>query len=402
MSDIRNDFPLFKDQSKDRNLIYFDSAATTQKPDVVIKEIANFYAHHNAITHRGIYTLAEEATTRFEKVRTTVADFLNTKPSAIIFTSGATHGINLVAGSWGNKYITEGDEVVITAVEHHSNLLPWQQLCKAKKAVLKIIPLHPDGLLNYEEAERLITEKTKLVAVVHTSHFLGITLDVKRLAKYAHKVGAKILVDATQSVPHGDVKVPSLDCDFLVFSGHKMLGPTGIGVLYVKQELQELMPPYEFGGGMVYEADYHDAQWLNGPRKFEAGTPPIAQVIGLGKAIEYLQHVYKNQDIKRRAHELCSQALKGLLSMSHVTVIGPHKTLEQSATLLSFGIHNMHAHDVAHYLSEHGICVRAGHFCAQPLAKRLGLDAAVRASFFMYNTTEEVNYLLEVIKKLKA
>ncbi len=398
---IRRYFPILNTKMNNHPLIYLDNAATTQKPASVIDAVTGFYTSHNATVHRTIYGLAEQATKMYEEVREKVANFIGAQfSSEIIFTKGTTEGINFIATAWGRKHIAEGDEIVISAVEHHANLLPWQQLCHEKNALLKIIPLLPNGTVDMRKAQELITKKTKLVAVVHISNVLGTNVDVKTLAQYAHTVGAKILVDAAQSVPHHPVDVKDLDCDFLVFSGHKMFAPTGVGVLYIKKDLHDSVDPYQFGGGMVYEADYQHATWLPAPQKFEAGTPPIAQVIGLGAALDFLAQEIDFKELIIHESSLCAQFIDGVSSLPRVQLLGPVSELKQKGHLVSFIVEGIHAHDVAAFMDSYGICVRAGHHCAQPLAKQLGLDATVRVSFACYNTTQEVERVLEVLDKM--
>lgn len=399
MHKMKQQFPILTTRMNDQPLVYLDNAATTQKPQSVIDALSNFYSNANANIHRGVYTLSEDATTLYEGVRQQVAQFIGAETQEIIFTKGTTEGINFIASTWGRGNVQEGDEVVISALEHHSNLLPWQQLCREKKAALKIIPLTPQGLLDMDEASRLITAKTKIVAVTHVSNAIGTEVDVKALANLAHNADAKILVDAAQSVLHQKVDVKELDCDFLAFSGHKMYGPTGIGVLYIKKELEESIPPYQLGGGMVYEAGYQEATWLKAPQKFEAGTPPIAQAIGLGKAITFLSDIGFDT-ISALESSLCRQLIEGLLQLPSVTVLGPIQELKNKGHMASFTVEGVHAHDVAAFVSLYGICVRAGHYCAQPLARELGIDAAVRVSFACYNTPEEVDFFLDVLKKI--
>jgi cysteine desulfurase/selenocysteine lyase len=399
MHKMKQKFPILATRMNDQPLVYLDNAATTQKPQSVIDALSNFYSNANANIHRGVYTLSEDATTLYEAVRQQVAQFIGAEAQEIVFTKGTTEGINFIASTWGRENVHEGDEVVISALEHHSNLLPWQQLCHEKKAVLKIIPLTLQGLLDMDEASRLITAKTKLVAVTHISNAIGTEVDVKGLASLAHNAGAKILVDAAQSVLHQKVDVKELACDFLAFSGHKMYGPTGIGVLYIKKELEGSIPPYQLGGGMVYEAGYQQATWLKAPQKFEAGTPPIAQAIGLGKAITFLSDIGFDT-ISALESSLCRQLIGGLVKLPSVTVLGPIQELKNKGHMASFTVEGVHAHDVAAFMSSYGICVRAGHYCAQPLARELGIDAAVRVSFACYNTPEEVELLLDVLRKI--
>lgn len=399
MNNIRADFPYLEKKRNNSSLIYFDSAATSQKPHSVISAISDFYSYHCSNVHRGIYHLAEETTAAYENVRNKVAQFIGARDHEIIFTRSATESINLVATAWGNEHIKEGDEIVISALEHHSNLLPWQQLCNQKKAKLIVIPVLDNGMLDMQKAAQLITSKTKMVAIVHVSNFIGTHIDVSAISKLARKVGCPVLVDAVQSVAHQSVNVNDLGCDILVFSAHKILGPTGLGILYMKDSFARTVPPYQYGGFMVYEADYHHATWQKPPRKFEAGTPPIAQVIGLGAALDYLKKIDFNA-LRQHEAALCARLIDGLSKMGNVRILGPIEQLKEKGHLVSFVVHNMHAHDVAAYLDQFNICVRAGHQCAQPLARRFELDAAVRVSFYAYNTLEEVDFFLEKMNQL--
>jgi cysteine desulfurase/selenocysteine lyase len=397
----KNDFPIFHKKSQDQDLCYLDSASTSQKPQQVLDALMFFYATKNANIHRGTYTLAEEATQAYENVRKQIAQFMSAHDAEIIFTSGTTEGINAVAATWGTKHINAGDEIVTTELEHHSNLLPWQRLADQKKAILAIIPVLSNGMLDMQKAAELITKKTKLVAVSQVANALGTHVAIKTLIKYAHQVGARVLVDAAQSVPHQKINIHELDCDFLAFSGHKMLAPTGVGILFVKKELHDQMPPYQLGGGMVFEVGLHTAKWLKAPHKFEAGTPPIAQVIGLGTAIEYFQQI---DLLKLQQYEaaLCAQLIDELLKIKKIRIYGPIEQLRQQGHMVSFTIDGMHGHDVAAYLDQFGICVRAGHHCAQPLMMKIGVDALVRASFYgVYNSEEDVAKLIHALKKLE-
>lgn len=393
---IKKDFPLLAST----NLIYFDNAATTHKPQEVIDAISSFYSRDYASVHRSIYKLSEFATEQFEKVRTDVAEFIGAQPEEIIFTQGTTHGINFVATAWARETLKPGDEIVLTELEHHSNLIPWQQVSVHTGALLKFIPSKPDGSLALENLNEIITERTKLVTVVHVSNALGTHNDIVTIAKQARSVGAHILIDAAQSIPHQKIDLKTLDVDFLVFSGHKLLGPTGIGVLYVKKEIQPKVPPYQFGGGMVFHADYDAATWLKSPYRYEAGTPPIAQVIGLGAAIRYIKKNINFDHLKIHEALLCSTAIVGLKKIPGVTLLGPIEQLQQSGHLISFTLKGHHPHDVGAYLDTHGIAVRAGHYCAQPLAQKLGIDGSIRLSFYAYNSREEVEYCLEILKKI--
>jgi cysteine desulfurase/selenocysteine lyase len=397
----RDDFPIFKRSINGKPLIYLDNASTAQKPHVVLDAMHDFYTQHYANIHRGIYTLAEEATTLYEDVRINVAKFLHARdPKEIVFTHGTTEGINLVATAWAAAQLQEGDDIVVTAMEHHANLLPWQYLAQQYKCILKYIPVQPNGTLDLEQLGNLLTPRTKLVSVTQISHVLGTHNDISSIIKQAHAVGARVLVDAAQSAPHLSINVQELGVDFLVFSGHKLMGPTGAGILYIRQELHDHMQPYQRGGGMVADVNYTSARWLPVPYRLEAGTPSSAAVIGLGAALDYLRHITIDQ---LRDHEaaLCAQLIEGLSTISGIRVLGPQEQLRQQGSIVSFTVNGMHAHDVAAYLDSYGICVRAGHHCAQPFVRSLGIDACVRVSFYGYNTHEEVYYLLEALRSLR-
>lgn len=400
MKNIRSDFPILAKKINTHPLIYLDNAATSQKPQQVIDALTAFYTKHNTNVHRGVYAFAEEATTLYENARVAVARFLNASADEIVFTSGTTHGINAVAFGWALHHIHAGDEIVLTELEHHSNLVVWQQIAHVRKAHLKFIPVLPDGTLDLSHLDSLLTKKTKLVSIIHVSNALGTHNPIEVIIKAARSVGAYTLVDAAQSAPHQKLDVTTIGCDFLVFSGHKMLGPTGIGVLYVASRMHDQMQPYQFGGGMVYDVDYQRATWQKAPHKFEAGTPPIAQAIGLQAAIEYL-HKNVNFD-ELRAHEaaLCTRVIDELSKIKKIRLLGPIEQLRESGHLVSFTVDGTHAHDVAEYLNKYGVCVRAGHHCAQPLAKKLGIAASVRASFYAYNTLDEVERFLELVNVL--
>ncbi|MCL4229842.1 SufS family cysteine desulfurase [Candidatus Dependentiae bacterium] len=396
----RSDFPLFKRPYFGRSLIYFDNASTTQKPQAVIDALIDFYSYRNANIHRGIYTLAEKATAQYEQVRKKVATYIGARDAVeIVFTSGTTAGINMAATSWVKGHLSAGDEILITQMEHHANLLPWQQLARTHNVTLKYIPVLADGTLEYVALDTLITSRTKFVSLVHVSHILGTHNDVELIIKRAHAVGARVMVDAAQSVPHQRINVTNMDCDFLTFSGHKMFGPTGVGVLYIKKELHDQIEPYQFGGGMVFDADYDRARWQPLPHRLEAGTPPIAQVIGLGAAIDYLCEL-NAEELQRHEASLCAQLIEGLDTLPRIRVLGPVKQLKKTGHLVSFVVDGMHAHDIAAYLDSFGICVRAGHHCAQPLAKKMNIDASVRVSFYAYNTHAEVDVLLDALRAL--
>lgn len=400
MKDIRKDFPLLQKKFNGNPIIYLDNAATSQKPQVVIDALTEFYTQHNANIHRAIYAFGEEATMLYENARAKIAQFLNAESDEIIFTQGTTESINFVAGTWAQQNIKKGEEILITQMEHHSNMIPWQQCAQKLDATLKYLPVLPNGVLDYEKLPSLLTPKTKLVSVVHVSNVLGTRNDIKKIIDAAHAAGARVLIDAAQSSPHEAIDVKKLNCDFLAFSGHKMLGPTGIGVLYIKKELHDQTPPYQFGGGMIYEADFFKASWQKSPHKFEAGTPPIAQAIGLAAAIEYIQKNINFDQLQKHEATLCTQLIEGLSSFKKVRILGPVEELKKSGHLVSFTIEGMHPHDVATHLSTKGICVRAGNHCAQPLAKLMHISGSVRASFYVYNTAQEVEQFLQFIKNI--
>ncbi len=397
MNNYRDDFPILNQTVNDKPLCYVDNASTTQKPQAVLDAIIHFYTTNNANIYRGIHAFGEKATTLYENTRSLVAQFIGAHHAdEIIFTRNTTESINFVAETWAMQHITKNDEIVLTELEHHANLLPWQRVAQKTGAQLKFIPVLPDGSLDYATIQNIITPRTKLVAFSPISNALGTHVDTQLLIKHAREIGAKILIDAAQLVPHQKINVSQLDCDFLAFSGHKMLGPTGVGVLYIKKELHEIIPPYNVGGGIVFEANWHNATWLKSPHKYEAGTPPIAQVIGLGAAIEYLKKIDFEHLAKYEA-ALCAQLIDGLSQMPKITILGPIEQLRQKGHLVSFLVKNVHAHDVAAYLDQNGIFVRAGHHCAQPLAKKLGFDACTRISFYLYNTPQEVDRIIKTL-----
>lgn len=380
--------------------IYLDNAATSLKPKAVVDRISHFYTHEYAPVHRGIYRLSEQATAQFEGVRAQVARFINARDaSEIVFTQGTTQSINMAASTWAMEHIKKGDEIVLTQMEHHSNLLPWQRVADRTGAYLKFIPVLESGLLDYSTLDTLITKRTKLIAVVHVSNGLGTHNDIALIAEHARRVGAKLLVDACQSVPHQKIDVQQLGCDFLAFSGHKMLGPTGIGVLFIKKELHDETPPYELGGGMVYRADWHTATWLPAPRKFEAGTPPIAQVIGLGAAINILENSDRIAQQKLEA-QLCAATIEGLANIPGIRIFGPIDQLKTKGHLVTFIVDGIHPHDVAAFLDTKNICVRAGDFCLQPMWRMWGINGAIRVSFYYGNTMAHVEKFLSAMREL--
>ena len=394
---IRNDFPILKQQVHGKPLVYLDNAATSQKPQVVIDTVTQYYLAQNSNVHRGVHFLSEQATQAFEGARAKVARFLNASNAReVIFVRGATEGINLVAQSYGRTFIKAGDEILISAMEHHSNIVPWQMLCEQIGARLRVIPFNYDGELFLDEYERLLNEWTKLVAVVQVSNALGTINPIKQIIEMAHRRGIPVLVDGAQAVPHMRVDVQALDCDFYAFSGHKLFGPTGIGVLYGKADLLEAMPPYQGGGDMISAVTFEKTHYNTLPYKFEAGTPDIAGVIGLGVAIDYLSEIGLDA-ITAYEHELLAYATDALSTIKGVRIIG---TAREKAGVLSFVLDGIHAHDIGTILDHEGIAIRAGHHCAMPVMQRFGVPATARASLAFYNTKEEVDALIRAIHKV--
>ncbi|CAI3266436.1 cysteine desulfurase [Enterococcus cecorum] len=396
---IRADFPVLDQIVNDEPLIYLDNAATTQKPQAVLDVLNHYYLYDNANVHRGVHTLAERATAEFEEARKKVQQFIHANSNKeIIFTNGTTDSLNIIAQSYG-EFIQPGDEIVISKMEHHANLIPWQQLAKRKQAVLRYIPLTADGHLDVQAAETIINEKTAIVALAQVSNVLGTVNPVKELAQLAHQHQAIMVVDGAQAVAHMPVDVQDLDCDFYCFSGHKMCGPTGIGVLYGKQTLLEKMEPVAFGGEMIDFVDLYESTWTELPWKFEAGTPNIASAIGLGAAIDYLEKIGM-QTIHEYEQAIVAELLPKLQQIDGLTIYGPQNPAEHTA-VIAFNLDHLHPHDVASALDMQGIAVRAGHHCAQPLIKELGCFATARASFYFYNTKEEADQLVAAILATK-
>ncbi|WP_048601278.1 cysteine desulfurase [Rubeoparvulum massiliense] len=390
-AEIRHYFPVLQQKVNGYPLVYLDSAATAQKPIQVIEALDRFYKEYNSNVHRGVHTLGTMATDAYEGAREKVRKLIHAKSTKeIIFTKGTTAAVNLIAQSYGNANVSEGDEILITYMEHHSNLIPWQQLAKRTGAELKYMPLQPDGTLVLEEVAQCITPKTKIVALAHVSNVLGTINPVKEVTRLAHEVGAIVVVDGAQSVPHMKVDVQDLDCDFLAFSGHKMMGPTGIGVLYGKKALLEQMDPIEFGGEMIDTVELYDSTWADLPYKFEGGTPVIAQAIGLGAAIDFLEAI-GFAEIEAYEKKLVDYAYQRLSELDGITIYGP----KERGGLVTFNVDHVHPHDVATVLDVEGIAIRAGHHCAQPLMKWLQVSSTARASFYIYNTEEEVDRLVE-------
>ncbi|RYY59941.1 MAG: cysteine desulfurase [Chitinophagaceae bacterium] len=396
VEEIRKQFPILNREIKGRPLVYLDNAATTQKPQAVIDALVNYYTGYNANIHRGIHTLAEEATAAFEATRDTVRAFINAPlREEVIFTSGTTDGINLVAATWGRANINEGDEIIVTGMEHHSNIVPWQLLCLEKKAVLKVIPVNDRGELELDVFETLLTSRTKFVSVVHVSNALGTVNPVKEIVAMAHKAGALTLVDGAQSSVHLHIDVQDLDCDFFALSAHKLYGPTGVGVLYGKKEILEAMPPYRGGGEMIKDVTFELTTYNDLPYKFEAGTPNIADVVAFKAAMDFVQETGKEK-IAAYEQELVQYATGKLEALPGLRIVGQgaHK-----ASVISFVIANVHPADIGVLLDNQGIAVRTGNHCAQPLMDQYCIPGTIRASFAMYNTREEVDLMVTALQK---
>lgn len=394
------DFPLLQQTDKGKRLVYLDNGATTQKPLSVIRAIEQYYTTFNANPHRGAYELSVQATEIYENTREKVRDFLGAaKISEIIFTKNATESLNLIAYSYGMNFIQAGDEIVISIAEHHSNLVPWQQVAKAKGAVLKYLYVNTDGVLSEEELDSKITGKTKLVAVTHVSNVLGIINPVKRIAEKAHAVGAVVVVDGAQSIPHLPVNVRELDVDFFVFSGHKMLAPMGIGVLYGKEKLLDAMPPFLFGGDMIEYVQEQDTTFAPLPAKFEAGTQNVGGAMGLSAAIDYLNRVGMSA-IEECEKELVRYAITKLSKLPYVTLYGCGELVDKTG-VISFNVQDVHPHDVSTILDADGIAIRAGHHCAHPLLQYLGVNATCRASLYFYNTKDDVDALIDSLSRVR-
>ncbi|MPQ24222.1 cysteine desulfurase SufS [Bacillus paralicheniformis] len=395
--DIREQFPILSQQVNGHDLVYLDSAATSQKPRVVIETLDEYYNSYNSNVHRGVHTLGTKATDGYEGAREKVRKFINAKSmQEIIFTRGTTTALNTVALSYARANLKPGDEIVITPMEHHANIIPWQQAVKATGATLKYIPLQEDGTISLDDVRETVTENTKIVSAAHVSNVLGTINPIKEIAKIAHDNGAVMVVDGAQSAPHMKIDVQDLDCDFYTFSAHKMCGPTGVGVLYGKRALLENMEPAEFGGEMIDFVGLYESTWKELPWKFEAGTPIIAGAIGLGAAIDFLEDIGLDE-ILAHEHRLAAYALERFKELEGATVYGP----AERAGLVTFNLEDVHPHDVATVLDAEGVAVRAGHHCAQPLMKWLNVSATARASFYLYNTEEDIDKLIEALQKTK-
>lgn len=395
INEIRKQFPILHQEVNGKPLVYFDNAATSQKPQCVIDALTHYYNTDNSNIHRGIHTLAERATSAFEDTRKTVAKFLNANEvEEIVFTKGTTEGINLVAATFGRKFINDGDEIIVSGLEHHSNIVPWQILCEEKGAILKVIPVNEKGELIFDEYVKLLSDKTKLVAVNYISNALGTINPVKEIISEAHKAGAKVLIDAAQAAPHVKMDVKDLDCDFLAFSAHKVYGPTGVGALYGKRALLESMPPYQGGGEMIKEVSFSGTTFNDIPYKFEAGTPNIGEVIAFKSAIDFVEELGQ-ENIARYEDELMAYANDLLKEVDGFTPVG---TSNKKASVISFLIDGVHPFDLGQLLDAKGIAVRTGHHCAQPLMDFFNIEGTVRASFSVYNTKEEIKYFVDSLK----
>jgi len=402
---IREDFPILKRQlSGGKPLVYLDNAATTQKPLAVINAIQDYYMNYNSNIHRAVHQLAEEATLEFEKTREKVAEFINARSTEeIIFTRNATEAINLVAYSWGRANVKQDDSLVITELEHHSNIVPWQILASEKNAELKYVGTDDNGYLRLQEYINYLQgdnrEKAKLVSISHMSNVLGTIVPIKEIIRISHESGTPVLVDGAQSVPHMPVDVQDMDCDFMAFSAHKMLGPTGVGILYVKEEILEKMPPFIGGGDMIKEVHKYETRYNDLPYKFEGGTPNIADVIGFAAAIDYLNDIGMDK-VRDHEIELTAYALDKVTRVKGVTLYGPHNTKDRGG-VISFNIGDIHPHDLATILNDHGVAIRSGHHCAQVLMERLDVAATSRASFYIYNTKEEIDVFVNALEEAR-
>jgi cysteine desulfurase/selenocysteine lyase len=393
---IRNLFPILNRKVKGKDLVYFDNAATSQKPIQVIDALVHYYSYYNANIHRGLHTLADEATAAYEASRVAVQQFIGAcEPEEIIFTKGTTESINIVAKSWGKAFLEKGDEIIITSLEHHANIVPWQMIAEEKGAVLRVIPMDQNGILDMDAYKSLLNNKTKFVSLIHVSNALGVINPVEEMIALARQYNAKVLIDGAQSSVHLDIDVQQMDCDFYVFSGHKIYGPTGVGVLYGKRELLEQMPPFLGGGEMIKEVTFEKTTYNELPFKFEAGTPNIADVIVMKPAIEFINHFGK-ANIREHEDKLLRYATEKLKSIDGLKIIGD---VENKVSVISFVIDGVHPQDLAILLDNQGIAVRTGHHCAQPLMQCLGIVGTTRASFAAYNTIEEVDVLVQALQK---
>lgn len=399
-AEIRMDFPILDQQINGHPLIYLDSAATSQKPRPVIEAVKRYYEHDNANVHRGVHTLGSRATEAYESAREKVARFIHAATAEqVVFTRGTTESINMIAYGYARPRLRAGDEIVLTPAEHHSNLIPWQQVARHTGAVLRYVPLQPDGTIRLEDVRATVTSATRLVAIAHVSNVLGTIHPIKEIAAIAHAVGAVLVIDGAQSVPHLPIDVKQLDCDFLAFSGHKMCGPTGIGVLYGKRHLLDEMEPTYFGGEMIDVVELHQATWKDTPWKFEGGTPIIAGAVGLGAAVDYLSGIGMDA-IRDHDARITAYALERLSALPDVTIYGP-ATAANRGGLVTFNLGNIHSHDISTVLDSQGVAIRAGHHCAQPLMRWFGVAATARASFYLYNTEADIDALANALQSAK-
>lgn len=393
---VRKDFPILSRKVNGKSLIYLDNGASSQKPQIVIDALVNYYSNTHSNVHRGVHTLSQEATSAFEEVRTKMKEYINAKHTEeVIFTKGTTDGINLIASSFGRYHIQEGDEVLITEMEHHSNIVPWQMICDEKKATLKVVPINDQGELMIDQLDALLNEKTKLLSLVHVSNTLGTINPIKEIIELAHKKNVKVLVDGAQRVPHAAPNMQELDADFYVFSLHKMFGPTGFGILYGKKDLLEELPPYQGGGEMIKTVSFEETTYNELPHKFEAGTPNIADAVATGVTLDYIQSLDWNA-IATYENDLLHYTSQQLKEIEGLRIIGE---ASQKASVISFVVEGIHAYDIGVIIDKMGIAVRTGHHCTQPLMKRFGILGTVRASFAFYNTKDEADQLVEAVKR---
>lgn len=396
---VRDDFPILSQKIHGHPLVYLDNGATSQKPRSVIEAIDHYYEHDNANVHRGVHTLSERATDAYEGGRDRAARFLNARDSSeIVFTRGTTEGINLVAQAWARPLLGPGDEVLISTLEHHSNIIPWQLMCQQTGAVLKVIPVHDSGELDMDAFQSMLGSSTRIVAVSHVSNALGTILPVTEIVREAHAIGALVLLDGAQAAPHFPVDVQALDCDFYVFSGHKVYGPTGIGILWARREILDDMEPYQGGGEMIRTVSFESSTWADVPHKFEAGTPNIAGAVGLAAAMDYMDALDRTA-VSAHEDALLEYATDALTRVPRLRIVG---TAQQKASILSFVMDDIHAHDIGTIVDSQGVAIRVGHHCTMPLHERLGLTASARASFALYNTRDEVDALVQALLKTRT
>ncbi|MBM17466.1 MAG: cysteine desulfurase CsdA [Epsilonproteobacteria bacterium] len=400
IKELKKQFPIFEQKVNGYPLIYLDSVSTAQMPQIVIDAIVDYYSRYKSNVGRGVYTSAERATIEFEQARAIIAQFIGAKKQEIVITSGATDGINLVARAWAQQHIGKGDEIIVSEIEHHSNFVVWQQLAIQKGAILKIVPVNNYGVIDIETFKTYLSDKTKLVAMIYTSNMLGTTNDVTQITQASHAVGAKVLIDATQSVVHLQVDVKKINCDFLVFSGHKLFGPTGVGVLYLKEALFNQCDITKFGGGMVYSVTDNQTSFKKVPHCFEAGTQPVAQVIGLAAAIQFIQKNVTYEQLQQYETSLIRMLAQELQTIDGITIISHVPQKEQFSNLITFVSDKYHAHDIAAHLDQYGIAVRAGHHCVQPYHQKVGINASVRVSVALYTTEQDIYELVKILKEL--